>query len=278
MTQFVFDQIPSGQLLQIEGNDTVLFHGGPASGASVVFGMTDNGISTVTVTFAGHTVEFDTGVVVASANSNLIFDDGSHLIMGGPRNESLDGGAGNDALFGGDGTDTLSGHAGSNLLQGNQGDDVLTAESGADTIYGGQGDDMIATGLGAAGEAGDFAQGNKGADTLSGGAGADSLLGGQGNDSIQGGAGADFVSGDRGADTMTGGAGADIFHVTADGSVDRITDFHLAEGDRVQIDPGMTFQLMQQGADTVVTLGGGGSVVLVGVDMSTLHGDWIFAA
>jgi hypothetical protein len=32
------------------------------------------------------------------------------------------------------------------------------------------------------------------------------------------------------------------------------------------------------GMDTVITLSGGGEVVLVGVNMASLHGDWIFGA
>jgi serralysin len=129
-----------------------------------------------------------------------------------------------------------------------------------------------------ASEAGDFAEGNKGADTIAGGAGSDTLLGGQGNDVVQGGAGNDFISGDRGDDTLSGGAGADIFHAVADGGTDRVLDFSVAEGDRVQVDPGTMFQVMQMGADTVITLMGGGQMVLVGVNMATLHGDWIFGA
>src|SRR5436190_266265 len=81
-----------------------------------------------------------------------------------------------------------------------------------------------------------------------GDSGADTLLGGQGDDLLVAGSGDDFLSGDRGGDTVTGGAGADTFHVTVDGSVDRITDFHIAEGDRVQLDAGTMFQVMQMGA------------------------------
>ena len=109
MTQFVFDQIPSNQLVQIEGADIVLFHGGSASTASVVFGLTMGDISTVEVTFGGHTVQFDPGAIITSANMNMNFDDGSHLLIGGPRNEAYQGGAGNDGMYGGDGADTLAG-------------------------------------------------------------------------------------------------------------------------------------------------------------------------
>lgn len=254
----------------------ILFAGGSANGASVIYNPTTAEGDTITLTFAGHSATFDFGLVNVAANQGLEFADGSHLLIGGPRTEQYDGGAGNDALFGGDGNDTLNGHDGANVLQGNGGDDNLRAGSGADTIYGGQGADIIFSGVGLAGEAGDFVNGNKGDDSISGGAGNDILLGGQGNDLILGGAGNDYLSGDRGDDRLDGGAGADIFHAVADGGTDRIDDFNLAEGDRVELDPGTTFQLAQVGADTVITLSGGGQLVLLGVDMTTLHGDWIF--
>ena len=57
-----------------------------------------------------------------------------------------------------------------------------------------------------------------------------------------------------------------------------MTDFNLAQGDRVQLDPGTTFSVSQVGADTVITMGGGGQMVLVSVAMSSLTGDWIFGA
>jgi len=59
----------------------------------------------------------------------------------------------------------------------------------------------------------------------------------------------------------------------------RVLDFSLAQGDRVQLDPGTTFTVAQVGADTVVTLGNASDqVILVGVQMSTLTGGWIFGA
>jgi Ca2+-binding RTX toxin-like protein len=276
MTQFVFDQLPSGQLLQIEGTDTVLFHGGPASTAGVTFGMTMNGIFTVDVTFGGHTVEFDAGAIITAANGNMVFDDGSHLLIGGPRNEAYDGGAGADAMFGGDGDDTLAGHGGANVLQGNQGNDSLSAEGGADTIYGGQGNDVIVSGAGIGVEAGDLVNGNKGDDSITGSAGADTLLGGQGNDSIQGGGGADWISGDRGDDTLSGGAGGDTFFIASNGDDDRVLDFNGAEGDRVRVEAGVAFDVHQDSNDTLILIDHGSSTMrLVGVMASTLHSDWI---
>jgi serralysin len=90
---------------------------------------------------------------------------------------------------------------------------------------------------------------------------------------IAGGAGDDFVSGDKGNDTVTGGAGADLFHTFGDAGIDRVLDFNRAEGDRVMLDPGTQFTVSQVGADTVINMTGGGQMVLVGVQMSTLSGE-----
>ncbi len=281
MTAFEFDQIPSGRLTPIQGTDTLLFHGAPASTATVTFAMVLGDPSAVNVSFGGHTVQFNGGVINASANGNLIFDDGSHLFIGGPGQDAFTGGPGGDGAFGGDGDDTLDGGAGANLLQGNQGDDVLRAGVGADTILGGQGDDTIVTGIDlvAVVNQGDFAQGNLGNDTIHGGGGADTLLGGKGNDSIAGGHGDDWISGDRGNDTLSGGGGADTFFIAPNGDDDRVLDFNGAEGDRVRVQPGATFEIHQDGGDTLILIDHGSSTIrLVGVDMSTLHADWIFSA
>ena len=120
--------------------------------------------------------------------------------------------------------------------------------------------------------------GNLGNDTCDGGAGNDTIRGGQDNDVVSGGHGADFVSGDKGDDTMAGGSGADIFHTFGDAGIDRVLDFNLSAGDRVQLGPGTQFTTSQVGEDTVINMTGGGQMVLVGVSLTTLTGNWIFGA
>ena len=71
----------------------------------------------------------------------------------------------------------------------------------------------------------------------------DIVRGGQGDDLVLGGDGNDYVSGDRGSDTIIGGLGADTFHSFGGAGVDRVTDFRLADGDRVLLDPGTTYTL-----------------------------------
>jgi Ca2+-binding RTX toxin-like protein len=180
----------------------------------------------------------------------------------------------------GDGQDYIRGETGDDLIYGGFGFDDLHGNQGEDTVYGGQGHDWVVGGQGddrLFGDDGDdLVYGNLGNDTGEGGAGADILRGGQGSDVLRGGDGNDFLSGDLGDDTLTGGAGADIFNSFGAAGVDRVTDFNRAEGDRVRLDPGSTYTVAQQGADTVVSITSGATVVLVGVQMSALTGEWIF--
>ena len=75
---------------------------------------------------------------------------------------------------------------------------------------------------------------------------------------------------------VAGGAGADIFHTFGDNGIDRVTDFSRLQGDRVMLDPGTTYTTAQVGSDVVITMNGGGQMVLVNVQLSSLTGDWIF--
>jgi hypothetical protein len=50
------------------------------------------------------------------------------------------------------------------------------------------------------------------------------------------------------------------------------------EGDRLRIEDGAAYTLTQEGADAVVTLNGLARVILVGVQTTSLTGDWILAA
>ena len=112
--------------------------------------------------------------------------------------------------------DTLSGLAGNDRLQGGAGDD---------TLFGGIGHDELL--------------GDDGSDDLQGEAGDDRLLGGNGTDHLSGGEGIDHLEGGAGADILSGGAGADRFFYRiehlSDGSIDTITDFSPAEGDRISL-------------------------------------------
>ena len=114
-----------------------------------------------------------------------------------------------------------------------------------------------------------------GNDTLIGGPGDETIRGGRGDDEIHGGPGNDWLSGDRGNDTLWGGPGADTFHSFAQAGIDRVMDFSVAEGDHVLLDPGTNYKVRQQGPDTIIDMGGGNRVILVGVKAWSLRPDSI---
>ncbi len=241
------------------------------------------------------------GLLPSTVPQQLQGTSGSDVLVGGLGGDTLQGLGGQDTINGGSGDDVIyalaaPGNAaatgtGQTYLRGDDGNDSITGSSsfddingnvGNDTCMGGDGGDYVVGGkdndllFGEGGD--DLVYGNLGDDTCDGGDGADIIRGGQGNDVVRGGLGADYVSGDKGDDTMTGGAGADIFHTFGDAGIDRVTDFNLAQGDRVQVDPGTVYTLAQVGADTVINMTGGGQMTLVGVALSSLADGWIYGA
>ncbi len=234
-----------------------------------------------------------------AAGDNIQGSSSADLLRGFGGNDLLAGDGGGDTIFGGTGDDIIFADlppsargvatSGPSYLRGEEGDDYIQGGTSFDDINGNQGNDTASGGAGndwvvggkdndlLFGDAGDdIVWGNLGNDTLDGGDGNDQVRGGQGDDSVSGGAGNDYVSGDRGNDTITGGAGADLFHDSQDAGIDRVLDFHLSEGDRVMLDPGTTYTVSQVGADTVIDMGGGNQMILVGVQASTLPAGTIF--
>jgi Ca2+-binding RTX toxin-like protein len=208
-----------------------------------------------------------------AGNDSLVATATTTEIHAGAGNDTIIGASVADYLRGDDGDDSISGGAVFDDINGNAGNDTAHGNAGDDWVVGGKGDDVL---FGDAGN--DIVWGNLGNDTLSGGDGNDQVRGGQGDDSLAGGAGNDFISGDRGNDTESGGAGADIFHTFSGAGIDKVLDFNLAEGDRVQLDPGTVYSYGQVGADTVIDMGNGDQMILVGVQASTLTSGWIFGA
>jgi Ca2+-binding RTX toxin-like protein len=196
---------------------------------------------------------------------------GATEIHAGAGNDTISGSAGEDYLRGDDGNDSLSGGGAFDDLHGNIGDDTVRGGDGGDWVVGGQNNDQL---FGDAG--GDVVLGNLGADTCEGGLGDDVIRGGQADDVLRGGDGSDWLSGDRGTDTVTGGAGADIFHTFGEAGVDLVTDFSVAQGDRVMLDPGTTYTAAQVGADVVLSLNAGGRMTLANVSIGSLGQGWIF--
>jgi Ca2+-binding RTX toxin-like protein len=197
-----------------------------------------------------------------ASNPTVMGGSGDDTITAGPVADYLRGGAGDDVIFGGAAFDDINGNQGADTIHGSGGGDWLVGGQGNDVILGGGADDIIL--------------GNLGNDTLEGASGGATLRGGQGDDSIAGGSGNDYISGDRGDDTVSGGGGADLFHSFSGAGTMRVLDFSSAQGDRVMLDPGNTWTAHQSGADTVIDITGGGQVTLVGVQLSSLSGAWIF--
>lgn len=228
-------------------------------------------------------------LIVGNGQANILLGNvGADELYGGSGDDSIDGGVGDDRAFGGFGADTLTDTGGDNYLRGDEGDDSIVGGAGFDDINGNMGADTASGGLGddwvvggkdndalSGGEGADLVYGNLGADTVAGDAGNDTIRGGQQDDVLSGGAGDDFLSGDRDNDTLTGGGGGDTFHVFAAAGSDRVLDFNRAEGDRIQLEAGSVYTVSQVGADVIIALDGGARMVLVGVSMSSLTGDWI---
>ncbi len=257
-------------------------NGFPTAGTINSVTETNNGQAVYTAAgFSVSTTTFFSWVTVGdneAAKATLM--GGADLFIGSPVNDLLRGYGGNDTINAGEG---------SNYIRGDDGDDLLTGGSGFDDINGNMGNDTVSTGGGddyavggkdndslSGGAGNDVVWGNLGNDTQEGGDGNDQVRGGQGDDSVSGGAGNDYVSGDRGNDTVAGGTGADLFHGSQDAGIDRVIDFNMAEGDRVMLDPGTTYTLRQVGADTVLDMGGGHQMILVGIPMSSLGPNTIF--
>ena len=228
------------------------------------------------------------GIAYSTTVENVHGGAGADTVFGNAAANVLSGAGGRDRLMGAGGDDSLSGGADEDFLRGEEGDDVLEGGAlwddmhgnmGSDTLYGGDGGDWVVGGkdpdllFGEAGD--DLVYGNIGADSLSGGAGADRLLGGQDNDTLMGGDDADFLSGDRGEDLLWGGAGADTFYAFNGSGGERVMDFNRAEGDQVRIDPGLSPIVSEVADGVAVSLAGGGRMVLVGVTLASLTGDWL---
>lgn len=87
-----------------------------------------------------------------------------------------------------------------------------------------------------------------GDDSLVGGTGSDTISGGAGSDVLEGGAGADTLIGGAGDDTLRGDGGADRFVFstsTAQGGLDDVIDFTVADGDVIDFAFGGAGELAQ---------------------------------
>ncbi|MCT8161200.1 calcium-binding protein [Pseudoruegeria sp. SHC-113] len=198
-----------------------------------------------------------------TGNDSLLGDRGKDTLDGGDGDDRLSGGEWDDLLLGGNGSDVLFGGKGRDSLSGGDGDDQLYGGEWDDDLVGNKGDDLLDGGAGR-----DILSGHAGKDVLRGGAGNDLLYGNNGDDSLNGGADNDILAGGAGNDTLRGGAGEDRFLFRAGEGADVIIDFEIGL-DELKFDgiaggmAGLSFA--DQGSDLLITVAGGGSVLLEGL-------------
>jgi Ca2+-binding RTX toxin-like protein len=65
----------------------------------------------------------------------------------------------------------------------------------------------------------------------------------------------DVLWDDAGNDTLRGGQGADVFHFTLGSGQNIITDFNLADGDRILFSAGTVYSVADLGANILLTIG-----------------------
>ncbi|MCK0070592.1 M10 family metallopeptidase [Kordiimonas laminariae] len=286
-----------------EGNDQ-LWAGGDDNGNDTVVGGEGNDIAAGA---AGDDLLVGGGVndgtdkqLAASATSAVA--DGSDTLYGGSgadtivaggwddsavtdngrfdHGEQVTSGAGNDVIWSGDDSDAIYGADGNDLIGGGQGDDTIYAAGGNDSVYGGKGDstdtgtnDYIDLGAG-----NDVVFSGAGSDVIYGQAGADGLFSGGGNDTVDGGVGDDTLWGGAGNDTFTGGEGADTFVFASGHGDDRVTDFDATEDVLFLANATTDFQsaadvqaaASEQSGGVLIDIGGGDSVLLVGLSLNDL--------
>lgn len=216
---------------------------------------------------AGNDVAFVDDVgdrVIESANggddkvfasvSYILGDNIEDLMLTGTSAIDAAGNAMGNRLEGNSAANVLDGKGGADVMIGQGGSDIYIVNNVRDVVIEllGQGTDEVRSSvswtldediehLSLTGSNGNSATGNRLSNILNGNSGANEINGEAGNDTIDGAAGADTLTGGRGADVTTGGLGADHFRfvtaldsTTATG-VDRITDFSLAQGDKIDL-------------------------------------------
>lgn len=191
-------------------------------------------------------------------------EDGTDRLEGGLGKDDLHGGDGNDQLSGGDNDDTLFGGTGEDELRGDNGNDMLSGEQGQDQLFGGSGEDRLI--------------GGEGDDRLFGEDGEDRLFGEDGNDRLEGGSGTDRLEGGRGDDTLVGGDAADTFVFAANFGRDTIADFRPEDVIEFQNGLFANFSAVlshtaQSGGDTIINDDAGDTLILQGIQRSSLAAD-----
>jgi Ca2+-binding RTX toxin-like protein len=191
------------------------------------------------------------------SDSNAMGSSLDNLLTGSNGNNRLDGLAGADTLRGGSGNDTLIGGAGNDSLIGGAGNDSYLFDAdlvlGTDTLdeAGGGSDSLdfaatttraISLNLGVATTQVATTQVVNANLSLTLGSATtfENVIGGGLADTLTGNSLANSLSGGGGNDTLTGGGGGDRFRFAtapnATSNRDAITDFSIAQGDRIELE------------------------------------------
>jgi Ca2+-binding RTX toxin-like protein len=115
-----------------------------------------------------------------------------------------------------------------------------------------------------------------GKDSFTGSVHGDYIFGYGGADKLNGGAGDDALNGGAGKDRLAGGKGSDVFLFSVEGGHDVVTDFDADGGgkkqDYINLESDTHYKILKSGHDTVIDLGGGDTLTLLGVDHKHVTG------
>ena len=203
------------------------------------------------------------GIFLGYGTNIVTLGNDGEAVVGGGDADTITGGSGNDFIEIDLGNNTINGGGGSNTLSFADAPLAVTVNMSTGTA--------IADGLDSFQNIQEVIGGNYG-NTMIAGSSAVTFVAGAGYDTLMGGAGNDTLIAGAGGDTMTGGGGNNTFIYSTGDHQLTVTDFG-ANGDQdvLQIYGYTAAQsIVQQGANTLVTLSANDSILLENVTASSL--------